>query len=121
MITYLGMSDKLPNICYYNNQEYGFQRPYSEATAQLIDEETKAMIAEQYARAKDILSKNAEGHAALAQLLIEREVIFAEDVENIFGPRPWTSRTEELLTEPTPAPAETPESEEENNETTNNQ
>lgn len=121
MITYLGMSDKLPNICYYNNQEYGFQRPYSEATAQLIDEETKAMIAEQYARAKDILSKNAEGHAALAQLLIEREVIFAEDVENIFGPRPWTSRTEELLTEPTPAPAETPESEEENNETTDNQ
>ena len=121
MITYLGMSDKLPNICYYNNQEYGFQRPYSEATAQLIDEETKAMIAEQYARAKDILSKNAEGHAALAQLLIEREVIFAEDVEHIFGPRPWTSRTEELLTEPTPAPAETPESEEENNETTDNQ
>jgi cell division protease FtsH len=121
MITYLGMSDKLPNICYYNNQEYGFQRPYSEATAQLIDEETKAMIAEQYARAKDILSKNAEGHAALAQLLIEREVIFAEDVEHIFGPRPWTSRTEELLTEPTPIPAETPESEEENNEITDNQ
>ncbi|MBQ8455338.1 MAG: ATP-dependent zinc metalloprotease FtsH [Bacteroidaceae bacterium] len=97
MITYMGMSDKLPNLCYYDNQEYGFQRPYSEATAQLIDEETKAMIAEQYARAKDILSKNAEGHAALAQLLVEREVIFAEDVERIFGPRPWASRTEELL------------------------
>ena len=97
MITYMGMSDKLPNLCYYDNQEYGFQRPYSEATAQLIDEETKAMIAEQYARAKDILSKNAEGHAKLAQLLIEREVIFAEDVKNIFGPRPWASRTEELL------------------------
>ena len=99
MITYMGMSDKLPNLCYYDNQEYGFQRPYSEATAQLIDEETKAMIAEQYARAKDILSKNAEGHAALAQLLVEREVIFAEDVERIFGPRPWTSRSEELLTD----------------------
>ena len=97
MITYMGMSDKLPNLCYYDNQEYGFQRPYSEATAQLIDEETKAMIAEQYARAKDILQKNAEGHAALAQLLVEREVIFAEDVERIFGPRPWVSRTEELL------------------------
>ena len=97
MITYMGMSDKLPNLCYYDNQEYGFQRPYSEATAQLIDEETKKMIAEQYARAKDILSKNAEGHAALAQLLVEREVIFAEDVERIFGPRPWTSRTDELL------------------------
>ena len=103
MITYMGMSDKLPNLCYYDNQEYGFQRPYSEATAQLIDEETKAMIAEQYARAKDILSKNAEGHAALAQLLVEREVIFAEDVERIFGPRPWASRTEELLQTETPA------------------
>ena len=97
MITYMGMSDKLPNLCYYDNQEYGFQRPYSEATAQLIDEETKAMIAEQYARAKDILQKNAEGHAALAGLLIEREVIFAEDVERIFGPRPWASRSDELL------------------------
>ena len=97
MITYMGMSDKLPNLCYYDNQEYGFQRPYSEATAQLIDEETKAMIAEQYARAKDILQKNAEGHAALAQLLVEREVIFAEDVERIFGPRPWVSRTDEIL------------------------
>jgi len=103
MITYMGMSDKLPNLCYYDNQEYGFQRPYSEATAQLIDEETKAMIAEQYARAKDILQKNAEGHAALANLLVEREVIFAEDVERIFGPRPWTSRTEELLEAETPA------------------
>ena len=99
MITYMGMSDRLPNLCYYDNQEYGFQRPYSEATAQLIDEETKAMIAKQYARAKDILSQHAEGHAQLAQLLVEREVIFAEDVERIFGPRPWTSRTEELLTE----------------------
>ena len=98
MIAYMGMGEKLPNLCYYDNQEYGFQRPYSEATAQLIDEETKAMIAEQYARAKDILSKHSEGHAALAELLIEREVIFAEDVERIFGPRPWVSRTEELLT-----------------------
>ena len=104
MIAYMGMGEKLPNLCYYDNQEYGFQRPYSEATAQLIDEETKSMIAEQYARAKDILSKNAEGHAALAQLLVEREVIFAEDVEHIFGPRPWSSRTEELLETPSDSP-----------------
>ena len=107
MITYMGMSDKLPNLCYYDNQEYGFQRPYSEATAQLIDEETKAMIAEQYARAKDILSKNAEGHAALAQLLVDREVIFAEDVERIFGPRPWSSRSDELLQPSSNAPENT--------------
>ena len=105
MIAYMGMGEKLPNLCYYDNQEYGFQRPYSEATAQLIDEETKAMIAEQYARAKNILSKNAEGHATLAQLLVEREVIFAEDVERIFGPRPWTSRTEEILETETPQPS----------------
>ena len=111
MITYMGMSDKLPNLCYYDNQEYGFQRPYSEATAQLIDEETKAMIAEQYARAKDILQKNADGHAALAQLLVEREVIFAEDVERIFGPRPWTSRTDELLTSQPPLGGETDQKE----------
>ena len=106
MITYMGMSDKLPNLCYYDNQEYGFQRPYSEATAQLIYEETKAMIAEQYDRAKKILTENAEGHAALAQLLVEREVIFAEDVERIFGPRPWASRTEELLTDASPSEEE---------------
>ena len=79
------------------------------------------MISEQHERAKALLREHKEGHAELAKILIEREVIFAEDVENIFGPRPWTSRTEELLTEPTPAPAETPESEEENNETTDNQ
>ena len=106
MITYMGMSDKLPNLCYYDNQEYGFQRPYSEATAQLIDEETKAMIAEQYDRAKKILTENAEGHAALAQLLVEREVIFAEDVERIFGPRPWASRSDELLTDASPSEEE---------------
>lgn len=99
MIAYMGMGDKLPNLCYYNNQEYNFQRPYSEATAQVIDDETKAMIAEQYARAKSILSENAEGHAQLAQMLVENEVIFAEDVERIFGPRPWASRTDEILKE----------------------
>ena len=108
MIAYMGMGDKLPNICYYDNQEYSFQRPYSEATAQLIDQETSQMIAEQYQRAKEILQQNAEGHAQLAQLLVEREVIFAEDVENIFGPRPWASRTEELLEEAPGAPSPNP-------------
>ncbi len=99
MIAYMGMGKKLPNLCYYNNQDYSFQRPYSESTAQLIDEETKQMIAEQYQRALDTLSAHREGHAQLAQLLVEREVIFAEDVEKIFGPRPWASRTEEILSE----------------------
>ncbi|MBQ9285685.1 MAG: ATP-dependent zinc metalloprotease FtsH [Bacteroidaceae bacterium] len=98
MIAYMGMSDALPNLCYYNNDEYSWQRPYSEATAELIDEEVKRMIAGQYERAKRLLLEKQEGHKALADLLVEREVIYAEDVEKIFGKRPWVSRTEELLT-----------------------
>ena len=97
MIAYMGMSDKRSNLCYYNNQEYSFQRPYSEETARLIDEETKKMVAEQYERAKQLLREKAAGHNELAQLLVDREVIYAEDVERIFGKRPWTSRTEQLL------------------------
>lgn len=99
MIAYAGMSDKLPNLCYYNNEEYGFTKPYSEKTAELIDAEVKLMISEQYERAKTLLREHAEGHNALAQLLIEKEVIFAEDVERIFGKRPWASRSEELMNE----------------------
>ena len=97
MIAFAGMSDKLPNICYYNNAEYQFQKPYSETTAKIMDDEVLRMINEQYERAKQILTEHKEGHAQLAQLLIDREVIFAEDVEKIFGKRPWTSRAEELL------------------------
>lgn len=97
MIAYAGMSDRLPNLCYYNNDEYAFNKPYSESTAQLIDEEVKKMINEQYERAKSILQEHAEGHNQLATLLMEREVIFAEDVEAIFGKRPWASRSEEIL------------------------
>ena len=97
MIAYAGMSDSLPNLCYYNNEEYAFTKPYSDHTAQLIDEEVKKLIAEQYERAKQILREHKEGHEALAQLLIDREVIYAEDVERIFGKRPWVSRTEEIL------------------------
>ncbi len=107
MIAYMGMSDALPNLCYYNQSEYQWQRPYSEATAQKIDDEVKRMIAEQYERAKALLLEKREGHAALADLLVEREVIYAEDVEKIFGKRPWVSRTEELLEKdltPDPSP-----------------
>jgi len=97
MIAYAGMSEKLPNLCYYNNDEYSFSKPYSNRTAELIDEETKKMINEQYERAKAMLSQHKEGHNQLAQLLIEKEVIFAEDVERIFGKRPWASRSEEIM------------------------
>ena len=99
MIAYMGMGEKLPNLCYYDSQEYSFQKPYSEHTAQLIDQEVQNMIETQYARAKSLLTEHSEGHAKLSQLLVEREVVFAEDVERIFGPRPWVSRTEELLDE----------------------
>lgn len=102
MIAYAGMSDQLPNLCYYNNDEYAFNKPYSDSTAQLIDEEVKKMVAEQYERAKSILSEHQEGHNRLANLLMEREVIFAEDVEEIFGKRPWASRSEEILADSQP-------------------
>ena len=97
MVAYAGMSDRLPNLCYYNNEEYSFSKPYSERTAELIDEEVKRMINEQYERAKSVLTTQKEGHNQLAQLLMEKEVIFAEDVERIFGKRPWTSRSEEIM------------------------
>ena len=99
MIAYMGMSDRLPNLCYYNNDEYQFSKPYSEETARLIDQEVQKMVGEQYERAKRILTEKSEGHGQLAQLLVEREVIFAEDVEHIFGPRPWASRADEIIEE----------------------
>ena len=97
MIAYAGMSDRLPNICYYNNNEYNFQKPYSETTAKIMDDEVLKMINEQYQRAKNLLNEHKEGHNRLAELLLEREVIFAEDVEKIFGKRPWISRSEEIM------------------------
>ena len=97
MIAYAGMSDTLPNISYYNQQDYQFQRPYSDTTAKIIDEEVLKMINEQYQRAKQILMEHREGHQALAEMLIRSEVIFAEDVEKIFGKRPWISRSQEIL------------------------
>lgn len=99
MVVYYGMSDKLPNLCYYDSsgQDYGFSKPYSDERARMIDEEVSRIINEQYERAKVILSKHATGHNKLAEVLISREVIFTEDVEEIFGKRPWTSRTEEIL------------------------
>ena len=102
MIAYAGMSERLPNICYYNNQEYQFQRPYSETTAKIMDDEVLKMINDEYARAKQILKEHSEGHNKLAELLMTREVIFAEDVEQIFGKRPWVSRSEEIMEDNTP-------------------
>lgn len=109
MVAYAGMSDRLPNICYYNNDEYQFQRPYSETTAKTIDDEVLKIINDEYARAKAILKEHSEGHNELAELLIKREVIFAEDVERIFGKRPWVSRSEEIIEDNTPKLEDMPE------------
>ena len=99
MVAYLGMSEKLYNLCYYNNQEYQFEKPYSDKTAETIDSEVSALISRQYERAKQILEEHKSGHAKLAAVLEEREVIFAKDVEEIFGKRPWASRADEILQE----------------------
>ena len=111
MVVYYGMSDKLPNLSYYDStgQSSMFTNPYSDDRAKIIDQEISRIIAEQYQRAKDILKAHADGHHELAQTLMSREVIFTDDVERIFGPRQWTSRTDELFGhkdsgEPTPPP-----------------
>lgn len=98
MVTYFGMSEKLPNINYEDNQnEYGFTKPYSEETAKLIDQEVLEIINKQYARAKQILIENREGHKSIADLLYTKEVIFTEDVEAVLGKRPWKSRADMVL------------------------
>ncbi|WP_302984286.1 ATP-dependent zinc metalloprotease FtsH [uncultured Muribaculum sp.] len=99
MVAYYGMSSKLPNLCYYDStgQQYGLSKPYSEERAKDIDAEVSRLINEQYERAKQILKQYASGHGELADTLISREVIFTEDVERIFGPRQWKSRTDEIF------------------------
>ena len=100
MVAFYGMSDKLKNLSYYDSSgryDMGISKPYSEKTAEVIDSETSAIIAEQMARAKKILEENAEEHNKLAEMLIEREVITSEDVESVLGPRPWMSREDEII------------------------
>ena len=99
MVAYYGMSETLPHINYYDMQSdgYGLTKPYSDKTAELIDREATDIVRSQYERAKAILSEHAEVIQQLAQLLLDREVIYTEDVEHIFGKRPWISRTDELM------------------------
>jgi len=100
MVAYYGMSDKLKNLSYYDSTgryDMGISKPYSEKTAEIIDAETSAIIAEQMARAKQILQDNADGHNKLAEMLLDKEVITSEDVESILGPRPWISREDEII------------------------
>jgi len=92
MITIYGLNDKLGNITYYDSSgqsEYNFSKPYSEETAQLIDKEISALIENQYQRAQKILKKHKKELTVLAELLLEKEVIFSDDLEKIFGKRPF--------------------------------
>ena len=95
MVSIFGMSEKVGNVSYYDStgqSDYAFTKPYSEKTAQIIDEEVKVLIDSQYVRALEVLKKNKKGHEKLADLLLEREVIFSEDLEAIFGKRPWDKK-----------------------------
>ncbi len=101
MVMYYGLSDKIGNVSFYDStgqSEYAFNKPYSEKTAQVIDEEVSKLISKAYERTKDILSKNKEKLSQLAGLLLEKEVIFKEDLERIFGARPFDIK-EEVFTE----------------------
>ncbi len=126
MVTIFGMSERVGNVSYYDStgqSDYSFTKPYSEKTAEIIDEEVKKLIDSQYERAIKILKENAEGHEKLGNLLLQKEVIFSEDLEEIFGKRPWDSKhvipengddkPEETVAETN---TETPEQTEENKE-----
>ena len=115
MVAYYGMSDKLKDVSFYDSTgryEYGFTKPYSEATAKTIDQETEAIIAEQMKRAKQILQEHAEQHHELAEMLVEREVITHEDVERVLGPRKWKSRGDEIINANTAAKQQEDEAQE---------
>ena len=97
MVSIFGMSEKVGNVSYYDSSgqsDFSFSKPYSEKTAELIDEEAKRMIEEQYQRALKILKENTSGHTQLSDRLLEKEVIFGEDLESIFGKRKWEKQIE---------------------------
>ncbi len=99
MVSYYGMSDKIGNLSFFDStgqNEYGFTKPYSEKTSEKIDAAAQEIIEQQYLRAQDILNQNKEGLIKLGDILLEREVIFAEDLEAIFGKRNWESRSDAL-------------------------
>ncbi|MBR6273175.1 MAG: cell division protein FtsH, partial [Bacteroidales bacterium] len=92
MVTYYGLDDKIGNLSYYDStgqQDYSFTKPYSEKTAEIIDQQVSKLVEQAYQEAVTILSNNREGLTQLANKLVEKEVIFGEDLEHIFGKRPW--------------------------------
>ncbi len=113
MVTYFGMSEKVGNLSYYDStgsRDMAFSKPYSEKTAELIDDEVKRLIEQAHATALKVLTENREGFEQLAKLLLEREVVFSEDLEAIFGPRKGGVDPNKLLREEeTPEVQETPQ------------
>src|SRR6185295_16199204 len=104
MISIYGLNNKIGNISYYDStgaNEYGFTKPYSEKTAQIIDEEVSKLIEKAYVKTKELLSANKHLLTQLADLLLEKEVIFKEDLEKIFGKRPF-DKEEIKLQQPSP-------------------
>ncbi len=100
MVTIYGLNEKLGNITYYDSQgndEFGFNKPYSEQTAQVIDEEISKIIEAQYKRAKELLTEHKAKLTRLAELLLDKEVIFKENLEEIFGKRSWQDDKERKL------------------------
>ncbi len=115
MISIYGMSEKVGNFSYYDSTgqgDYSFTKPYSEKTAELIDDEAKKLIDEQYNRALSILKENEDKHKKLAEILLEKEVIFSDDLETIFGKRPWQKENDaegKIPAIPSDTPSETEE------------
>ena len=100
MISFFGMSNEIGNLSYYNsNEDYGFSKPYSDKTAEKIDAEVKAMVEEQFERAKEVLRNNKEGLTELAETLLEKEVIFSDDLERIFGKRKGENKALDAINE----------------------
>jgi len=114
MVSIFGMSDKIGNMSFYDSTgqtDYSFTKPYSEKTAELIDKEVKALVDKSYERALNILKEHAEGHKKLAEFLLDKEVIFSDDLEKIFGKRKWDIKDENK-----PLPTETKEDHKEEKE-----
>jgi cell division protease FtsH len=113
MVAYFGMSDEVGNISFYDSSgqnEYGFTKPYSERTAELIDREARKIVEDSYLKAKEIISANLDGLTQLAELLLEKEVIFSEDLERIFGKRRGDKKTEDAAAEDAAADSSAQES-----------
>ena len=100
MVSFYGMSNDIGNLSYYNStDDYGFTKPYSDKTAEKIDADVKAMVEEQYERAKEVLRNNMEGLTQLAETLLEKEVIFSDDLERIFGKRKGENKALDAINE----------------------